>query len=130
MKTIEINSLVLAYLGDSIYEEYTRLFFIKKGLASVKELQKEVVFYVKAPTQAYFLKKLLDQNFFNENELTIIYRARNAKGHKAPKGSSIIAYKKATALEAVIGYLYLEKEYERVSEIMKIILEDKDVSLR
>ena len=57
MNLLEINVLVLAYLGDTIYEDYVRLFLIKKGIANVNDLQKEAVFYVSAKNQAAFLDR-------------------------------------------------------------------------
>lgn len=123
MKTIEINSLVLAYLGDCIYEKYIREFLIKKEIATVKELQQMAIKYVSASRQAFFLKTLLEQSFFNEEEQRILKRARNTKSHSAPKGCDIMTYKQATALEALLGYLYLEKQESRINEIMHYITE-------
>ena len=122
MKTIEINSLVLAYLGDSIYENYIRLFLIKKGINHVKELQEKSINYVSAKSQSRILKELLNKNIFNELELDVLKRARNTKTNSHPKNTDIITYKEATALEALIGYLKLENNIERIEELMNIIL--------
>ncbi len=65
---------------------------------------------------------LLDENFFNEEELSIIKRARNHKGVGHPKNCDIVTYKHATALEALIGYLKLENKEDRIKEIMQKIL--------
>ncbi len=116
------NVLVLAYLGDSIYEIYIRLFLIEKGIAKVKDLQKEAVQYVSASSQEKFLMKMMDENFLKEEELEIVYRARNHKVNHKPKNASIVTYKYATGLEALIGYLYLKKEEVRISEIMEFIV--------
>lgn len=119
-----VNSLVLAYLGDAVYEEYIRDFLIKKKINKVNDLQKESIYYVSAKRQAYFLDKMLDSDFFNEDEINVIRRARNAKSHANPKGCSVIEYKKATAIEALIGYLKLSDKDDRIDEIMKFITED------
>ena len=124
MKTIEINSLVLAYLGDGIYENYIRKYLISKGLANVNDLQKESIQYVSAPHQAKFLKEMLTNQFFTEEEKDIIKRARNTKTHSSPKNCDIITYKYATGLESLIGYLYLENKQTRIDEIMNYIVKE------
>lgn len=123
MNVLEINVLVLAYLGDTVYEGYVRKYLVNKGINHVKELQEEAINYVSAKRQAYFLEKLMEQDFFDEEELSVIKRARNYKGSRHPKNCDILTYKHATALEAVIGYLsYLEKNL-RIDEIMNKIME-------
>ena len=124
MSIKEINVLVLAYLGDTIYEQYVRRYFIELGISHVKELQNRVIPYVQAKGQASFLEQLLNQKFFTEEERNVIQRARNAKGHGHPKSCDILTYKHATALEAVIGYLEMMQKRDRVSEIMRKILEE------
>ena len=119
-----VNSLVLAYLGDAVYEEYIREFLIEKKINKVNDLQNESINYVSAKRQAYFLDKMLNSDFFTVDEISVIKRARNAKSHPNPKGCSVIEYKKATALEALIGYLKLEGKEIRIIEIMKYITEE------
>lgn len=123
MNNKDLNVLTLAYLGDSIYEIYIRNYLIENNIIKVKELQEKAIKFVSAKAQCDYIHKLLDINFFNETELSIIYRARNHKSHKS-KSTDIVTYKYATALEAVIGYLYLEKNYNRIKEIMKTIVGD------
>lgn len=123
MNVLEVNVLVLAYLGDTVYEGYVRKFLVNKGLNHVKELQEAAVSYVSAKRQAFFLEKLMDKNFFDEEELSVIYRARNYKGSRHPKNCDILTYKHATALEAVIGYLSCLEKISRIDEVMKEILE-------
>ena len=123
--TKEINSLVLAYLGDTIYEDYIREFLIKKGIGNVNDLQKESVKYVSAKSQALYLDRLIDLNFFKDEEVEIIKRARNHKNNSHPRNCDIITYKKATGLEALIGYLKLEKNEKRIDEIMSKILNNE-----
>lgn len=116
--------LVLAYLGDTIYEDYIRRYLIKKGVASVNNLQHEAVSYVSAKKQAFFLKEMVDRAFFTEEEKNIIRRARNYKTTSHPKNCDIITYKYATGLEALIGYLDLNDQKERIDEIMNFIIYD------
>lgn len=118
----EINVLVLAYLGDTIYENYVRKYLVLSGIANVDALQKRAVLYVSAKAQAKFLKKLMDEDFFSEEEMTVIKRARNNRSTSHPKNCDIITYKHATALEAIIGYLDLKGNRERIDKIMNFIL--------
>ena len=118
----EINVLVLAYLGDTIYEDYVREYLIKSGIANVNDLQTESIKYSSAIAQCTIVKKLSEEDFFTEEELEIIKRARNHKASSHPKNCDIVTYKYATGLEALIGYLKLDKKEERINEIMKNIL--------
>lgn len=124
MNVNEINAGVLAYLGDSVYEVKIREYLLKNKTGKANILNKEANEYVSANNQSRILDTLLDKNIFNENELYTINRSRNYKTHSKPKNSSIVEYKKATALEALFGMLYLKKDYERINEIMKEILGD------
>ena len=116
------NMLVLAYLGDSIYETYIRKYLVDKGIAKVKELQSESIKYVSAKGQAMYLKEMMGNNFFSEEELNIVMCARNHKSNHKPKNCDIITYKYATGFEALIGYLYLENKIDRIEEIINYIL--------
>ncbi len=130
MNVLEINVLVLAYLGDTVYEGYIRRYLIDLGMNHVKELQEKAVLFVSAKKQAYFLEQLLEASFFTEEEESVIRRARNYKSLRHPKNCDILTYKHATALEAVIGYLsYLDRN-DRIDAIMKFILEVGNASLR
>ena len=117
-----MNALTYAYLGDSIYEIYVRKYLISKNIVKVKDLQKESIKYVSANSQASFLKNMLDDNFFNEEEVKIIMNARNHKNNHKPRNCDIITYKYATGLEALIGYLYVNDNKKRIDEIMQFIL--------
>ena len=129
MNVLEINVLVLAYLGDTIYENFVRKYLINRGIGNVNDLQKEAVTYVSAKAQASYLKKMMDVCFLSEEELDVVRRARNYKTTSHPKNCDIITYKYATGLEALIGYLNLKCENERIGEIMKFILGDEYVSI-
>lgn len=125
MNINEVNILALAYLGDSVYELYIRNFLINKGIYKVNNLQKESLNYVTAKAQSKFIENLLDNNLLNEDELDIVKRGRNAKVYSHPKNTDILTYKYATSLECLFGYLYLLKKYDRIDELLKIILEVK-----
>ena len=122
MQTIEINVLVLAYLGDTIYENYVRKYLIGKGIGNVNDLQKESINYVSAKSQAKFLQDMLDNKFLSDEEIIVVKRARNYKTTSHPKNCDIVTYKYATGLESLNGYLDLEGKKDRIDEIMNFIL--------
>ncbi len=124
MKVVEVNSLVLAYLGDVIYENYVRRFLIRQGFAHVDELQKNAVKYVSAKSQAKYLKMMIADGFLTDDELVVVKRARNNKSNSHPKNCDVVTYKNATGLEALLGYLDLSGNQDRVFEIMNYILEE------
>lgn len=119
-----LNSLALAYIGDAIYEVYIREYLLSKGICKVNDLQKEAIKYVSAKAQFNYLSKMIDEHFFNDEELNVIFRARNHKVDHRPKNCDISTYKYATGLEAVIGHLYLKKDNKRIEEIMNYIKEN------
>ena len=116
------NMLVLAYLGDSIYETYIRKYLIDKGICKVKELQEESIKYVSANAQAKYLQEMIDDEFLTEDELSIVKCARNHKSNHKPKNCDIITYKCATGFEALIGYLYYKSEFTRIGEVINYII--------
>ena len=122
MNVMEINVLVLAYLGDSIYENYVRRYLINLGISNVNDLQKESIKYVSATNQAKFILDMLDKNLLTGEEIDVYKRARNYKTTSHPKSCDIVTYKNATGLEALIGYLDIIGKKDRIDEIMNIIL--------
>ena len=122
MNVLEVSSLALAYLGDSIYESYIREYLIKKGISHVNDLQVESLNYVSAKSQARIIKNIMNKKIFNEKKLSVIKRARNTKSKSHPKSCDIITYQHATSLEALFGYLKLKKNEERIEEIISKIL--------
>lgn len=123
MEIININSLTLAYIGDAIYEVYIREYLIKNGVAKVNDLQNKATKFVSAKGQANYLKMMIDDKFLNDEEMSVVLRARNHKTNSHPKNTDIITYKNATGLEALIGYLYLKKRNDRIDQIMNYIKE-------
>ena len=129
MNLNQINPLVFAYLGDSIYELNIRIYLISKGISNVNDLQKTAKNFVSAKKQSLFLNELMNQNMLNEDEISIVKRARNTKTNSHPKNTDIITYKYATALEALIGYLYLGNNKKRIDEIIEFILKNSEENL-
>lgn len=126
INVIEINVLVLAYLGDTIYENYVRRYLIGSRLSYVDQMQKESIKYVSAINQSKYLHMLIDRKLLTEEELNVVKRARNYKTTSHPKNCDIITYKYATGLEAMIGYLDLTDQKDRIDEIMNYILEGEE----
>ena len=122
MNVNKINVLVLAYLGDSVYENYIRKYLINTGIGNVNDLQSESIKYVSAKAQAKYMDLLINNNILTEEELNVFKRARNYKTTSHPKNTDIITYKIATGFEAVIGYLEFINNKERIEEIIKYIV--------
>ena len=117
-----INVITLAYIGDAVYEVYVREYLIRNGIAKVEELQKEAVKYVSAKSQCKILNYLIDNNILTDIELEIVKRGRNYKRTSHPKNTDIITYKMSSGFEAMIGYLYLNNDKDRLNEIINYIL--------
>ena len=117
-----INVMSLAYLGDSIYEVYIREYLIRNGIAFVEDLQRESIKYVSAKSQAKILNYLIDNNLLTDIELDVVRRGRNYKRASHPKNTDIITYKMSSGFEAMIGYLYLSDNKERIDEIINYVL--------
>ena len=113
----ELSVLALSYVGDGVHTLFVRDFILKSENLLIGDYHSKAIKFCNAGAQA----KVFDQIFetLTEDEKEIALRARNAKGHKA-KNASIENYKKATAFEAVVGYLYLLKEEERLNEILNL----------
>ena len=115
-KASGLNSVVLAFLGDAVYSLFVRerLTFLSDGKAG--ELNKLAVKEVKATAQAEFVQEILP--FLTEEELAVFKRARNAKKTTRAKSASVAEYNLSTGFEAVLGYLYLTGETERLDYIL------------
>ena len=116
------NVLTLAYIGDAIYELLIRNYLIHKGTYKVNDLQHMAIKYVSAKAQSEYLEKLISLNILTDEEKEIVMRARNNKASRHPKNTDILTYKHAAALEALFGYLYLEKDEKRIDLLLKQIV--------
>ena len=114
---ITMSPLVLAYIGDAVYETYIRDHLIKCNKnKKVNDLHKLAINYVKAKAQADIIHCIEDE--LTEDEHRIYKRGRNQKSHTSPKNGDIIDYKHATGFEALIGYLYLDKQMDRLQYLI------------
>lgn len=119
---ITMSPLVLAYLGDTVYESYIREHLIRQNInRKVNDLHKSAIQYSKAKAQATIIHELQDE--LTEEEVRIFKRGRNQKPHTSPKNADIIDYKCATGFEALIGYLYLSEDRERLEYIVQKSIE-------
>ena len=114
-----LSPLTWAYVGDSVYELLIRTHLVNKTKLKPHRLHIEAIKYVKAKSQADILKKL--EEHLTDEEKDIVRRGRNAENHHLPKNANVEEYMYSTAFEALIGYLYLCKKYERVKEILDIV---------
>ncbi|CAG9622241.1 Mini-ribonuclease 3 [Sutcliffiella rhizosphaerae] len=114
----QLNSLALAYMGDAVLEGYVRHHLLKSGKIRPNQLHRAATNYVSAKSQAYLLHQLLDKGFFSDEEQAIIRRGRNAKSGTVPKNTDVQTYRYSTAFEALVGYLYLSENIERMEEIV------------
>ena len=115
---ITMSPLVLAYLGDTVYESYIREHIIKNNINDkVNALHKQAVKYVNAKAQASVIHEIEPE--LTEEEARIYKRGRNQKSNTSPKNADIVDYRHATGFEALIGYLYLDKQIDRLEEIVR-----------
>lgn len=116
----QMSPLTWAYVGDAVYELYVRSYLIDTTNLKPNNLHKEAIKYVKAQAQAEILKNL--QESLTEQEQEIVRRARNTQNHHLPKNADVQEYMYSTALEGLIGYLYLTNQTARLDELFKLIL--------
>ena len=111
------SPLTLAYIGDAVYEMVIRTVIVERANKAANELHKKTVKYVQAGTQAAMIMAL--QDILTEDELAVFKRGRNAKSNTSAKNASITDYRKATGFEALIGFLYLMDDMDRVLFLVK-----------
>lgn len=121
MQNMIDNPLVMAYMGDNVYEQYIREYLIRCGISKIGDLQQKSLDYVSARSQRKHLERLEEAGFLTDEEVEIVKWGRNAKGAKS-KNADIVTYRLATGLEALIGKLYFAGKSERIKEIMEFII--------
>ena len=117
-----ISSIGLAHLGDAVYELLVRTWLCDHGKATGKCLHRATIELVCAPKQAEFGEKILP--LLTEEEQAVFKRGRNANVHSIPQHASRAQYQQATALEALLGWLYLNGRRERINELFNIMMEE------
>ena len=111
------NSIALAFMGDAVYERFIRERILRSGKTGADKMHRAAVRYVKAAAQELSLREMLD--VLTEDEQVVVHRARNHKITSKPKNADPLTYKMATAFEALLGYLYLSGQSERLAELME-----------
>jgi len=117
------NAIVLAFVGDSLYCSYVRVYLANNFLEKAHKLHLHANSYVKASSQAYVFNVLKKENYFTEAELNVAGRARNAKLSHIAKNASLKDYKLATAFESVCGYMFFSNQKERLVQTMQKAVE-------
>ncbi len=121
------SPLTLAYIGDAIYELVIRTILVERKNQQPEKLHKAAVKIVKAETQAAMVEVLKEE--FSEAELAVFKRGRNAKAVTKAKNASMSEYRRATGFEALMGYLYLEGNVERMLELIHLGMERLEITL-
>ena len=121
---MELNSmspLTWAYIGDCVYELHVRTYLVKTTKLKPHMLHIQTIKYVSASAQARILEGL--KEYLTEDEQEIVRRARNTENHHLPKNANVMEYRQATALEGLIGFLYLNGNEERYKYILDKCIE-------
>lgn len=124
----EMPALALAYLGDAVWELFVRQHLLALGELKPNRLQKTSVYYVKAKSQADIVHFLASN--LTEEEAGVVRRGRNAKSGTVPKHADVIDYRHSTGFESLLGYLFLQRQHERLRDLAEKAIEFVDTNLR
>jgi ribonuclease-3 family protein len=119
----QLGAATLAYIGDAVYEVYIRNYLIHSGQVKPNVLHKMSTKYVSARAQAHVVLLMLETNYLDKEERSVVMRGRNGKVGTIPKNTDIQTYRYATGFEAMIGYHYLHSNENRVDEIIDKTIE-------
>ena len=118
----QYSPLALAFIGDSIYGAVVKTAVVLEGNCPANTLDRKAVRYIKAVSQAKGADYLIDNGILTDEEMTIYKRGRNAKSSTTAKNAPVGDYRRATGLEALVGYLYLKGDMDRVKELIGIVM--------
>ena len=113
-----INGIALAFEGDAVYSTYIRKHLIFRGLTKPSQLHYQATQYVSAKAQAMLISKMFEIDLLTQKEADIYRRGRNASSHTKAKNTDVITYKMSTGFEAIMGYLDMTDEKERLKELI------------
>lgn len=116
VQTAQLNGQTLAYMGDAVYETYIRKHLILRGSTKTDRLHKAAVAFVSAKAQAAILRKLTQE--LTDEEKAVTRRGKNVKPGTVPRHTPPDVYRLSTAFECLIGYVYLEKRFERLEFLL------------
>ncbi len=122
-----MSGAVLAYLGDAVIEIMTRQRVIESGVTNVGKLNKMAAKYVRATVQSEGVERMLPH--LSEEETDVFKRGRNAHGVAIPKSATALEYRRATGMEALFAYLYLNGRSERLSELFDIAFPKEETEI-
>ena len=122
----QYSPLSLAFIGDSIYGAVAKTVVVLRGNCPANTLDYKAVKYIKAVSQAKVADHLIENGLLSDEETAVYKRGRNAKSPTTAKNAPVGDYRKATGLEALIGYLYLKGNMDRVLELMKTAVDFLD----
>ncbi|AZZ60341.1 Mini-ribonuclease 3 [Oenococcus sp. UCMA 16435] len=117
------NGLSLAFIGDAVDELKIRTYLLSTGLTKVNDLQRRSKEFVSAKAHAKLFFLMEGEDFLTESEIDIFKRGRNSHPHTKAKNTDIMTYQISTGVEALLGYLYLNKESTRLDEIIDWMIE-------
>lgn len=123
MEIVPYNGTTLAFIGDAVMTLWVRERLVKQGYQKPNDLQKMTSRYVSAKAQANYLTKLIEKDYFNEEELAIIKRGRNAQTKTIAKNADVITYRLATGFEAIVGYYYLTNQCGKLENLWNKVIE-------
>lgn len=129
-KEVDIRAyspLTLAYIGDAIYDLVIRTIVVERANRPANKLHKMVIRYVNAGMQAQMIMALEEE--LTEEEKAVYHRGRNAKSYTSAKNASIADYRKATGLEALFGYLYLQGKMDRLLMLVRLAFEKMNIKI-
>lgn len=113
-----LSGATLAYLGDSVFELTVRQSLVAKGITDVGKLNALALAYVKATAQSEAVEKIMP--CLTEEELAVFKRGRNSHSVSIPKSAGAVQYRRATGLEALFGWLWLNGKNDRINELFRI----------
>ena len=121
----EYSPLVLAYIGDDVYDLIVRTVLVKNRNMQVNKLHRQASKQVKASAQAEVVDKIMP--LLTQEEVQIYKRGRNAHSYTKAKNATTLDYRKATGLEALMGYLYLKKDIKRIIDLIYVGLYEEQL---
>ena len=113
-----LNGIALAFEGDAVYSMYIRRYLILQGMTKPNKLHHEATRYVSAKAQAMLIAAMIEENLLTDKEMDIYKRGRNTNSHTKAKNADVITYRMSTSFEAVMGYLHLQEEIERLEQLV------------
>lgn len=119
----QMKSLALAYMGDSVYELYVRRHLLEGGEVMPQQLHQAAVKFVSANAQADVVAFWKEEEQLTEEEEGVLRRGRNAKSGSVPKNTDVQTYRNSTGFEAVLGFLYLDGQTERLEQLISQSIE-------